>query len=326
MATSGSWDFSMTAAQIINAAYEDSGLVMPGATVPSAHVTLALNRLNMIAKKSQSRSGGFGGMPVFARQRITMLLAKGQQAYTIGPAATDSRSSTLLGRTTVLSNYASGTSLAVSAITDTTSYPGTTISMTTADFIGVQLNDGTIGWTTLNGTPVSSPVTLTAGLSSAAAAGNYIWWFTARAQRFPYLEAAVLRDSSFNDVPLRIYTDVQQYELDDVSKFTQATPNAILVEPLRTNTRIICNSQPTDVTKTLVMTVLYPAEDYDASSDDIALPQEWYLYLKWELQKQLSVTIGKAWTPLMQDCYNDAKAAAANLNPETSVDYFECNA
>ena len=50
MATSGSWNFSLTAAQIIASAYEDLGVITPGGTVASADSTLALNRLNMIVK------------------------------------------------------------------------------------------------------------------------------------------------------------------------------------------------------------------------------------------------------------------------------------
>ena len=48
MTTSSSWNFSLTAAQIIASAYEDLGLIVPGGTVASADSTMALNRLNML--------------------------------------------------------------------------------------------------------------------------------------------------------------------------------------------------------------------------------------------------------------------------------------
>lgn len=294
-----------------------------GDTVSTAQSTLGLTRLNILAKQLQGSSYGAPGVPVHTRQRITLLLAKGQQRYLIGPAATDSRSSTLMGRTTVSSAYASGTSLAVTAITDTTSYPGTTISMTTGDFIGVQLDDGTIGYTTLNGTPGSSPVTLQAGLASAASVGNYVYWFTSRAQRFPVLEAAVLRNSNNDDQPLNVFKTVQDYQLGVVAKFSPGDPTSILVEPLRLNTQITLDSQPSDVTKRIVLTVLYPAEDYDATTNDIAYPQEALGMLSWELSLRQAPAYGVAWTPVMQANLEQARSIWRNLNPEVTDLYFQ---
>ena len=101
MATSGSWDYSLTAAGLISAAFEDLGIVIPGGTVPTAGSTMALTRLNLIAKQYQGTADGAPGMKIHTRQRITLLLAKGQQSYLIGPASTDARSSTQVGRTTI---------------------------------------------------------------------------------------------------------------------------------------------------------------------------------------------------------------------------------
>lgn len=323
MATSGSWDFSLTAAQLIQAAYEDMGAIQPGIAVATAQSDLGLSRLNMIAKQEQG-SINAPGLRIWTRQRITMLMAAGQQTYTIGPAATDSRASLQMGRTTVSTAYVSGTSLAVMAVTDTTSYPGTTISMTSADFIGVELDNGTIAYTTLNGTPGSSPVTLTAGFSSAAAAGRRVWWFTARAQRFPAIEAAVLRDANMKDVQLGIFRTVEQYDAWVADKYADSDPTTILVEPLRLNTRITLDAQPvaTTIQKMLVLTVLYPAEDYDATTNDIAFPQEYFLFLKWRLMRELS-HLGKPWTAEMIASYNETMSFAKQLNPEVSNAYFQ---
>lgn len=326
MATSGSWDFSMTAAQVIQAAYEDLGVVSPGVTPSTADTTMALKRLNMLAKQWQSNTDQASGLKVWTRQRVILFLAKGQQTYLIGPAATDSRATTLYGRTTVSSAYVSGTSLSVAAITDTTTFPGTTVSMTSGDIIGVVLTDGTMEWTTLNGTPGSSPVTLTAGFSSAAASGKYVYWFTSRAQRIPLVEASILRYSSLADTELEIYVDARQYDIGIANKYADGAPTAILIEPLRLNTRITLNSQPTDVTSQIVLTGLYPSEDYDATTDDIAFPQEWFAALSWELALRLAPAKGRPWTPEMEKNHSNALAMARDVNPENSVLYFMPNA
>jgi len=84
MATSGSYNFSMTAAEVIQAAYEDLGVVQPGVTVSSAMSTMALKRLNILAKQLSGGIDGARGIKVWTRQRVTMALAKGQQTYLVG--------------------------------------------------------------------------------------------------------------------------------------------------------------------------------------------------------------------------------------------------
>ena len=324
MATSGSYDFSLTAEQIIQTAYEDLGHTTPGGTVGANDSAMALRRLNMIVKQWQGNSDMAPGLKVWTRQRVTLMLAKGQQSYLVGPATSDARASTAVGRTTVSSAYASGTSLSVTSLTDTTSYPGTTITMTASDFIGVEQDDGTISWTTIS-SAASSPITLGGALAGASAAGRYVYWFTSRAQRFPLIESAVLRNENRNDMPLYVYTDAREYDQGVVDKYADGSPTAILVEPLRITTRVTLDSQPTDVTEQIVMTVLYPAEDYDATSNDIAFPQEWLAALSWELAFRLAPSVGR-WTPEMEKNRQNALAMARALNPETSTAYFQCNA
>jgi hypothetical protein len=278
----------------------------------------------MIVKQHQGRSDGAPGLKLHTRQRITLFLAVGQQTYLVGPAATDSRSSTQVGRTTISNAEAAGqTVISITSNIDITSYPGTTITMTSGDFVGIELDDGTIQWTTISGTPAAT-MTINNALTDSAAAGNFVWWFTSRAQRFPYLENAVLRNSDFNDTPLDVFTQVQQYEAN-VAKFADGDPVCILVEPLRLNTRITLDSQPTDVTKQLYLTVFYPAEDYDSLSDDIAFPQEAFNFLHWELAFALSPSVGR-WTPEMTQLRTEARSMYLNLNPENSVMYFQPNA
>jgi hypothetical protein len=263
------------------------------------------------------------GLKVHTRQRITLFLAKGQQEYLIGPAATDSRSTTQYGRTTLSANEAAGqTVLSITSNTDTTTYPGTTVTMTASDIIGIELDDGTIQWTTISGTP-GATATVADALTSAAGVNNYVYWFTSRAQRFPVIEAATLRNEDLIDMGLHVYEEARDYELGVPDKYGQGDPWAILVEPLRLNTRVTLSAQPQDVTKQLRLTVLYPAEDYDATTDDIAFPQEWYAGLEWELTFRACVPMKCVWTPEMQAVYSRVMTIARELNPQNSSAYFQ---
>lgn len=322
MATSGTFNYSRTAGQIIQAAYEDLGIYAPGVTVGSADSTMALARLNMLVKQWQGNSDLAPGLKIHTRQRITLFLEKGRQSYLVGPAATDARSSTLYGRTTLsAAEAAAQTTLSITSNTDATTYPGTTVTMTSGDIVGIELNDGTIQWTTISGTPAST-MDVSVALTGAAAAGNYVWWFTSRAQRFPLIESAVLRNENLNDMPLGVYREALEYELGVPDKYADGQPTAILVEPLRIATRVTCDSQPTDVTSQIVLTVLYPAENYDATTDDIAFPQEWFAALSWELAFRLSPSAGR-WTREMELNRQNALSMARSVNPEMSSLYFQ---
>jgi hypothetical protein len=323
MATSGSWDYSRTAGQIIQAAYEDLGVVRPGGTVSSEDSAMALARLNMLVKQWQGNSDLAPGLKIWTRQRVTLFLAKGQQTYLVGPASSDARATTQYGRTTLsAAEAAAQTTLSITSNTDTTTFPGTTVTMTAADIVGIELNDGTIQWTTISGTPAST-MDISVALTGAAAAGNYVYWFTSRAQRFPLIESAVLRNENLNDMPLYIYGDSEEYDLGVVDKYADGQPTSILVEPLRIATRVTLDSQPTNVAEQIVMTVLYPAEDYDATTDDIAFPQEWLAALSWELAFRLAPAKGRPFTAEMKENKATALAMARSLNPETCDLYYQ---
>ena len=323
MATSGSYDFSRTAAQVIQGALENLTVIAPGGTVSSAHSTMLLARLNMIAKQHQGTADGAPGLKVHTRQRVTLFLAKGQQKYSIGPASTDARAATSYGRTTLSAAEALGqTTISITSNTDTTTDPGTTVTMTSGDIVGIQLDDGTLQWTTISGTPTTT-MTIVDSLTAAAASGNYVYWFTSRAQRFPVIESAVLRDENRNDTELTIFRTVRDYEIGVPDKYADGDPTCVLVEPLRIATRVTLDTQPTDVEKQIVLTVQYPAEDYDATTDDIAFPQEAYRFLTWELSFESCDVFGKEWTPSMEKKRLEARNSYLSLNPEVSNLYFQ---
>lgn len=326
MATSGSYDYSRTAAQLINGAAKNLGVLGAGETIDSSIEADMLVKLNLMLKQYQGTSDGSPGVKIHTRQRVFLFPAKGQQTYLIGPASTDSRATTQYGRTTISALEALGqTVISITSNTDTTTFPGTTVTMTAADIIGIELNDGTIHWSTISGTPAST-ATIVAATTAAASAGRYVYWFTSRAQRFPVIESAMLRYSGLNEVPLGVYTDARQYDQGVVDKYADGTPTRILVEPLRINTRVTLNSQPTDVTQQIVMTVLYPQEDCDATSDDIAFPQEWLAFLEWDLSLRCCPMSGRPWSQDMQLNWTNSRNMATGLNPEMSTLYFQCGA
>lgn len=324
MATSGSYDFSATRNEIIVDAFTEIGYLAAGETLQAEDQVWAARKLNMLVKQWQGKSDFAPGLKAFSRKRLTLFVAKGQQRYLIGPASTDARATEQYGRTTIRANEAAAqTILDVTARTDTTTYPGTTVTMTNADFIGIELDDGTIHWSTIASSSGTGPtVTVNDALPSAAAAGNYVWWFTSRAQMPVDLEFASLRDEQRIDKDLVVYVDVAQYQRNS-DKTADADATCLLFEPLRINTAITLDSQPIDVTKTVELTVLYPAEDFDSATDNPSFPQVWLRPLVLGLAIDISPGCTIPVSQDLKDNFTVAIAIAQNANPETTDEYFQ---
>lgn len=327
MPTSGSYTYQVTALQVINAAAEDIGIRVAGQALGSADLATALTALNMLVKQWQGTSDKFPGLKEWTRQRVTVFLAKNQMRYLVGPNSTDSMCclSTAYGRTTVRTTSAAATTaLPIVATSDATTNPGTTISMANADNIGIRLDDGTIQWTTISSTGAGPIANLGAGLTSQASAGNYVYWFTNKAQRFVDTEAAVYRDENLIDLPLRVFTDVQEYE-GITQKNAAGDPTGILIEYQRLNTAVTCNFSTANTQRQLRLTVFYPAEDYTsaAGADDISYPQEFYAALEWELARRIAPKFGAPWSQDMQMNWQINVQDAIGLNPQNSSAYFE---
>jgi hypothetical protein len=203
-----------------------------------------------------------------------------------------------------------------------------TTGMTAADVIGFVLNTGALGWSTITTVDSSTTLTIAANSLGAADSGKVVYTYTSKAQRFVTIESALLRDNSAvgqpTDLPIPVYTDVGQYEAL-AQKLAPGDPTAILVEPTRLNTVVTCNFATANSWKTLRLTVIYPAEDYDAAagSDDIAYPQEYFAALEWELAFRLAPKFGKPWTQSMQTVYQTCVLEGINLNPDNTSESFE---
>lgn len=323
MTTSGSWDFSIDRDELITSSLRAARIIGKDQTPDSNHITNGAMALNMLVKQFQGPIDKALGRKAWTRQRVTLFLAKGQQRYLIGPASTDSRATTQYGRTTISAAEAIGqTVISITSNTDTTTYPGTTVTMTNGDIVGIELDDGTIQWTTISGTPAAT-MTIANALTVAAAAGNYVWWFTSRAQRPVLVESATLQDENRKDRSLICYTEVETYERFP-DKTADGDPSAVLVEYQRINTAVTFDVQPNDVTKVVNLSVLYPTEDYDASSDDVAFPQEAYRALKFMLALDMWPEYKEGDPPaFLVALATQAKAFFDGLNPETTDLYFE---
>src|SRR5258708_7498144 len=213
IALSGLQDYSLTRDNLITMALQNVGAIGDGDTPNPTQLTECSLLLNALIKHWQIdnielwiRKLGYI-LPVSATNK-TALGAEGGHASnsyvytTVGTAAVSGASTLILTTASGISN---------------------------TNNIGIELADGTMQWTTVNGVPVGSTVTLTATLTQAVAAGNSVYSYATKILRPDTVLDAYRRVSSNTlanqtDVPLIKKTQQEYNNL--ASKFQLGIPNS----------------------------------------------------------------------------------------------------
>lgn len=315
MALSNSFDYTVTAADIILGALEKLGVVESGETPDSDDKALMLRELNKLVKQWSHPADGAPGLKVWLRKTIHMFFAEGTREYLLGPSGV--RAAEDYNTTTIDAAEASGqTTLSIAATTN----------MANSDIIGVEQDDGTLHWSTVSSFSAGDTVTLAAALTAAASVGNRVFYYTPVSSQnylpFRPLEVLTAALREYNSAGEAIDSPIDVYFRDEIGAFEavakksdMADPACIFVEPLRTQTRITLDAAARDVAKVLRMRVLSPADDLDTDTDNVAFPPEWFSALEWELAKRAAPTFRSPWTQAHQENWNQATGIARTANP-----------
>lgn len=310
MASSGSVDFSVSRDDIIQDAAENLGIVEEGGTPTAAQVTVLARKLNMIVKQWQGNADFARGLKVWSRKRAYIFLQKGQGSYSLGPSGDHATSS-----------YVTTTLTANSAISDTSIEVSSISGISASDYVGVEMDDGSIHWSTVSGAPSGVTVTLATGVSVAASTGNRLFAYTTKMRRPLSIVTAVLRDSSGTDSPMTPFL-LENYEALP-SKTADGAPARYMYEAQLTNGVIYLDVEPSDVTNVIRVVYISPIEDFDAASDTPDYPQSWFRALCAQLTMDGCLWVGKEVTQGMKLARDEAVAIAKNEFPETTDIYFE---
>lgn len=310
MASSGSVDFSVNRDEIIRQAMLDATVIGIDQTPTSLEITDCARKLNLIVKQWQGRADFGANLKVWSRKTAYLFLQQGQSVYSVGPSGdhwTGTYSTTTLGA----SKNASATALTLSSAIGAN-----------ADNIGIELADGSIGWTTISSGGGTASLTLPANSLGAANNGARVFTYTSKARRPLQLLSAVLRDVNTKDQFLYVDRTRQDYEaLPD--KTADSTPTWLAYEATLTNGTIYLDCEPNDVTKVVRVVFLGAIEDFDALADTPDYPQEWYRALVAQLAIDICPMFGKPVTQELKMARDEALGVAQNTDPETSDLYFE---
>lgn len=282
MAISGSFDATVTRDNLITDAMLHIGALAEGATAPANAITEGARVLNMIVKLRHA-----DGMPAWAMRRGTIL-----PVTDVSSINTDSHVVTVYDATTLSANAASAaSSVVVTAIGN----------IANADQIGIELGNGNMQWTTVNGAPSGTTVTLTSTLTAAASSGARIYAYTASADRIQkpirIVESNIYNVQDSNYHPIKVTSRSEYYNLGN--KSTDGTPNQMYydvspstITALDTNGTIYFNPRFTGGDNVIEFTYQRPFQDFDAATDNPDFPQAFQLPLMLELSALLGPKYG----------------------------------
>ena len=311
MAISDSYDFSITRNDIFQDALEYIGVLGEGIPITAEQQDKCNRALNMLVQQISTDADFSPGKKVWARKRAYLFLQKDQVEYDLGPAGDHCADS--YASTTLTASAAGGaTSLTVDSIA----------GISDADNIGIYLDDGTMHWDTVNGTPSGSTVTLTTGIASAASSDARVFAYTSKIQRPQRILSVVRRNIDGDDSILNEIIDLSAYEAIS-DKDTEGAPTDYLPEAMVDSYRIILNVAPEDLEDVLRITYHRPLSDFDAASDTPDFPKVWYRYLVAQLAIDVAPKFSRPVSQDLKDIRDDARAVATHEYPENTVTYFE---
>lgn len=261
MTTSGSVDFSVSRDNLIEDALRTAGIIGVEDSASSAQKTWAARLLNMMGKSWH----GYG-LSLWARKTGWILPQTDTNEIDLGPSGDHA---TLTYVQTTLSTAASDSDLTISVTSAT--------GISNGYSIGVETDEG-LHWTTVNGAPSGTTVTLTDALVGDAASGAFVWVYQTKLQRPVRIVEAYRRDEVGNtEVEISVLAK-QEYEAMS-GKESESPPILLAYDPLLDNGRVYIYPRFSDGKSAIKIIFQRPFEDFDAAGDTPDFPQEWYLAL-----------------------------------------------
>jgi hypothetical protein len=304
MATSGVVTFRTTRNQIIEGALRLVGAIDPENTTPAttAQITNGSEALNLVSKTLQTQ-----GLQLWKRGYVALFMRTGQQHYVLGnpgPAGDHACISTPMatGFISTTATSCSGTTLVVSGISSIATEGIPSISIASGWYVGIRTASGDFFWTTVNGAPSGTTVTLTDsfGANTLGTPATVYAYQTKSIRPLRILDAFVrATPNKGNDIPVRIISQ------DEYNKFGQkaskGTPIQARFDPQ--SNRAILSVYPVSAVNSgdiMFLEAQFPIEDFVSASDDFDMPQEWGELLKYKLAVAIAPEYGVSDTKFKQ--------------------------
>jgi hypothetical protein len=275
MSTSSSYDYNLTGTYIIQEALELIGVAGSGNPVTADDQATCLRTLNLMVKAWQAE-----GIGLWKNVEGSLFPSYEGYSYSIGPSGDHCSSGAY--KTEIATVAASGAATITVDSDD---------NITNGDYIGIELDDKSVQWTTVNGVPAADVVTLTAVLTDDVAINNHVYNYTSKIQRpIEIVEARGVSPDAY-DIPLIIASRDEYMRLSN--KTSTGPASQIYYNPLRTNGTMAVWPACNNVREYIKFTARILIEDFDVATNDPDFPQEWLMALTWNLAVMVAPKYGK---------------------------------
>jgi hypothetical protein len=298
MAVSSSRDYSVTGTNIINGAFEYIGMKDTNESMSAELTAQGLAVLERMIKLWEAEGIGLWTLAEAA-------LFQSYEGYTYNIYSSGTNCSTTWVKTEVAT---AGTAADLTLVVDSIT------GMTTGDYVGIELDDGTVQWTTINGVPASATITLTAALTDSAAVDNHVYTYTTKCPRPIEITEARIHHADGTDTPLSIISREEYMALSD--KTSTGTANQIYFNSQLSY--VTANIWPacSDVQDYIKMTVKLSIMDMDAVGNNPEFPQEFYEALETNLAVRLGEKNGRPLSPVLATLAISSKQIATDFDRE----------
>ncbi len=312
MPSSGTVTYSVNELDIITDAFENMGVYGAGEVISADDIAVARRKLNMLVKQWVAQADFAPGLKMWTRRRAWLFLQKNQGVYSLGPSGDHAAEDSYVTTTTTAAASAGASTITVTSIA----------GLSSGMFIAVKLDSGSLQWTTINGAPSGSTVTLTATLTGAAASGARVFAYTNKPRRPFDIDTAALRDVNTVDAYVDPSLILQDYEAL-TNKTTDGTPDAFYFEAQRTNAKVYLNREPDDVTKVMRLVYTSYIEDFTQTTDTADFPAEWFRALSAQLALDLCPAYQVPVSAELKLMRDESLRMAQNAYPVTSTASFQ---
>jgi len=276
MARSGSVDYSLTAEDVLLEAFRLTGVIRSGGEPGVWDKANGYQTLNLLLRRLANQ-----GLYLHVLSEGHLFLVDGQESYDLGSG----------GDNATAENYVK-TEIATAADTGDSSIEVDSITgISDTNIIGVELDDGTVQWTTANGAPSGSTVTLTDALTDDAALDNHVYAYAASGQiekpQRILTETIRVENEGGTEAPVRLISRAEYLRLP--TKDSTGSVNQVYYDQQYGATgKLYVWPTASDVKSVLHFTFERPLQDVDTSSDNVDFPLAAHSMLTYALALDLA--------------------------------------
>jgi hypothetical protein len=275
MALSGSITFTKNTTLLIQDAFDRLGILAEGESLTNPQNEKAKRILNSMIQGWQA-----DGVHLWKYREATLFLEKNTQSYLLGNSQGNATESYIETTLSVSALAGAGTITVASATGIADGY-----------FIGIELDDGTAQWTTVNGTPVGNVITLTNVLTGNASSSVQVKSFQTKITKPVKILQARYAESTTNEIECTEFKNRDEY-FRLSNKTTTGATTQYYYNPLLKDTKLYVWPVADETFRKLKFTYYPEFNIFDEALDEPDFPSEWYECLIYNLAERLATSYG----------------------------------